>query len=135
MASSPAGPSRMPPPQKLLTRLQSSSRPTKLAAARKRPLPPGADDEHAAAPRGPLRRERDAIRIRLVTWNLADSLPTRDLSELLGEVDEHAEDGAEGTSADLDDGEIPHLGRGTGHPYHLIVVAAQECTLSTHRRR
>ena len=65
---------------------------------------------------------RQAIKIRLVSWNLGDTVPKGNLATLLGEVPPYHPPDHLVTSLpvfDETDGE--------GHPYHLIVVAAQEC--------
>ncbi|KAH8094443.1 DNase I-like protein [Cristinia sonorae] len=62
------------------------------------------------------------IKIRMLTWNMYDSLPKGDLEELLG------------SARSVDSGYIPHdpetlpdLPADSNHPYHLVVVACQEC--------
>ena len=65
---------------------------------------------------------RQAIKIRLVSWNLGDSVPKGDLATLLGEVPPyHPPDHLITSLPAFDETD------GEGHPYHLIVVAAQEC--------
>jgi hypothetical protein len=66
--------------------------------------------------------ERHAIKIRVVSWNLGDSVPKGDLSSLLGEVPPYHPPDHLITSLPIFDETD-----GDGHPYHLIVVAAQEC--------
>lgn len=66
--------------------------------------------------------ERHAIKIRVVSWNLGDSVPKGDLSSLLGEVPPYHPPDHLVTSLPIFDETD-----GDGHPYHLIVVAAQEC--------
>lgn len=65
---------------------------------------------------------RQAIKIRVVSWNLGDSVPKGDLSSLLGEVPPYHPPDHLVTSLPIFDETD-----GDGHPYHLIVVAAQEC--------
>ncbi|EJD49680.1 DNase I-like protein [Auricularia subglabra TFB-10046 SS5] len=67
------------------------------------------------------------LKVRIVSWNMNESLPKGDLSELLGHVplykpsDGHL----------IDRIRLPDLTLEPGHPYHIVVVAGQECpTLS-----
>ncbi|KAF8501421.1 DNase I-like protein, partial [Russula emetica] len=62
------------------------------------------------------------LKIRIVTWNMHESLPKGDLQELLGQVptctpsiEEHSSTG------------LPHLPNNPEHAYHLVVFAGQEC--------
>lgn len=84
--------------------------------------------------------QRPAIKIRLVTFNMHDSLPeaSGDLSEFLGEMGEAwNEDGTSRMASEsLTGGSIievqspmslPAFPLDPDHPYHLIVVAGQEC--------
>ncbi|KAJ9112299.1 hypothetical protein QFC19_000718 [Naganishia cerealis] len=65
---------------------------------------------------------RQSIKIRVVSWNLGDSLPKGDLATLLGEVPPyHPPDHLVTSFPSFDSTDGDH------HPYHLIVVAAQEC--------
>ncbi|KAI9440235.1 DNase I-like protein [Lactarius psammicola] len=95
---------------------------------------------HALLPQGPLStqtsshdansslptaqpRQPTFLKVRIVTWNMHESLPKGDLQELLGEVpvntpppsDEHPS-----TS-------LPRLANDSNHTYHLVVIAGQEC--------
>jgi hypothetical protein len=65
---------------------------------------------------------RQAIKIRVVSWNLGDSVPKGDLATLLGEVPPYHPPDHLITSLPIFDETD-----GDGHPYHIIVVAAQEC--------
>lgn len=68
------------------------------------------------------RPDRQSIKIRVVSWNLGDSLPKGDLATLLGEVTPyHPPDHLITSFPSFDSTDGDH------HPYHLIVVAAQEC--------
>ncbi|KAJ7650437.1 inositol polyphosphate phosphatase [Roridomyces roridus] len=60
------------------------------------------------------------VKIRIVTWNMHDSLPKGDLEELLGKVPCYV---APEVPATL----FPQLPPGDTHPYHLVIVAGQEC--------
>ncbi|KAH7106478.1 DNase I-like protein [Auriculariales sp. MPI-PUGE-AT-0066] len=66
------------------------------------------------------------LKVRVVTWNMNDSVPKGDLSELLGRVPVYNHHGH-----DVDRLRLPDLSLEKGHPYHILVVAGQECpTLS-----
>ncbi|EMD33400.1 hypothetical protein CERSUDRAFT_118002, partial [Gelatoporia subvermispora B] len=74
-----------------------------------------------ATPKKPL-KQREFLKVRIVTWNMYDSLPKGDLSELLGVVPPYVpcpnpEDGSK----------LPPLSPDAAHPYHIVVVAGQEC--------
>ncbi|CAG8767190.1 12155_t:CDS:2, partial [Acaulospora colombiana] len=62
------------------------------------------------------------IKIRIITWNMNGTLPKGDLATLLGTLPQYEE-----SSVKLNDTEIPGLSLDTGHPYHLVLVAGQEC--------
>ncbi|KIM27535.1 hypothetical protein M408DRAFT_329976 [Serendipita vermifera MAFF 305830] len=62
------------------------------------------------------------LKIRLITWNMNESLPKGDLSALLGSVPPYQVD-----ASSIVDLNIPGLSLDTGHPYHLVLVAGQEC--------
>ncbi|KAJ6577235.1 Endonuclease/exonuclease/phosphatase [Mycena capillaripes] len=61
-----------------------------------------------------------ALKVRIVTWNMHDSVPKGDLEELLGKVPSY-------TAPDAPTGAFPQLPAFDGHPYHLVVIAGQEC--------
>ncbi|KAF8199503.1 inositol polyphosphate phosphatase [Pholiota molesta] len=60
------------------------------------------------------------LKIRLLTWNMHDSLPKGDLDELLSKVPVY-------TGPTVPQGTFPQLLNDGNHPYHLVVVAGQEC--------
>ncbi|KAH7912033.1 Endonuclease/exonuclease/phosphatase [Hygrophoropsis aurantiaca] len=62
------------------------------------------------------------LKIRVVTWNMHDSVPKGDLEELLGHVLPYKQG-----SLSVDVSSLPDLPADTTHPYHLVVVAGQEC--------
>ncbi|BEJ16095.1 hypothetical protein CspHIS471_0507000 [Cutaneotrichosporon sp. HIS471] len=66
-------------------------------------------------------KDRDAIKVKIITWNMADSIPKGDLSVLLGEIPQSGYD----LLPRGDD--IPELPLEDVHPYHIVVFAAQEC--------
>ncbi|KAJ7032469.1 inositol polyphosphate phosphatase [Mycena alexandri] len=61
-----------------------------------------------------------ALKVRIVTWNMHDSVPKGDLEELLGKVSSY-------TGPDAPPGSFPQLPADDHHPYHLVVIAGQEC--------
>ncbi|KAH9178371.1 DNase I-like protein [Lactarius sanguifluus] len=111
-SSSEAGPSR----PALFTRLQSL-------------LPQGPSSTQTSSHDGnsslPTAQSRQPtfLKVRIVTWNMHESLPKGDLQELLGEVpvstpppsDEHPSTN------------LPRLANDSNHTYHLVVIAGQEC--------
>ncbi|GAA6053572.1 hypothetical protein JCM3770_005200 [Rhodotorula araucariae] len=86
---------------------------------------------------------RPSVKIRLVTFNMHDSLPASsgDLSEFLGDVsqfpDEHMPRRRRGGSRSSkgstltvplpDEEGLPSFPLTEGHPYHVVVVCGQEC--------
>lgn len=79
-----------------------------------------------------LKNERRSIKIRIVTFNMAESLPTGDLSEFLGEIEGRWKNGkwlgeVENLPQEEEEDErLPQYPLTTSHPYHLIVVCGQE---------
>ncbi|KAJ3565155.1 hypothetical protein NP233_g7820 [Leucocoprinus birnbaumii] len=74
--------------------------------------------------KSPGRAQPRPLKIRIVTWNMHDSLPKGDLEELLGKVPAY-------TPSDAAKGQFPVFSNDETHPYHLVVIAGQECpTLS-----
>ncbi|KAI0701222.1 hypothetical protein BC835DRAFT_1411617 [Cytidiella melzeri] len=60
------------------------------------------------------------LKIRMLTWNMHDSVPKGDLQDLLGIVHDDVK-------VDTEPGVLPAFPLDTHHPYHLLVVAGQEC--------
>ncbi|KAF9007658.1 Endonuclease/exonuclease/phosphatase [Cyathus striatus] len=60
------------------------------------------------------------IKVRIVTWNMHDSLPKGNLEELFGRVPIY-------TNTSASDGEMPRFAADDSHPYHFVVIAGQEC--------
>lgn len=103
----------------------------------------------------PPRRQRPAIKMKIITWNMGGaSLPKGDLEVLLGRVGAYVppdqgwdidqvasedlytggpmatETRSKGESGQEDTprhDRIPPLPHDDGHPYHLLVIAGQEC--------
>jgi hypothetical protein len=74
--------------------------------------------------------QRDAIKVLVITWNMGDASvrfiynlaylkPKGDLSVLLGNIPPYTSSAA--TSS------LPQLPVENAHPYHLVVIAGQEC--------
>lgn len=64
---------------------------------------------------------RKSLKVKIVSWNMADSLPKGDLCELFGTLPPYSPPSSPPTS-------LPDFDTSNdSHPYHLIVVAAQEC--------
>ncbi|KAG7089700.1 hypothetical protein E1B28_011355 [Marasmius oreades] len=64
-----------------------------------------------------------SLKVRILTWNMHDSIPKGALEELFGKVPLYTPSVAS-TS-------LPQFATDTDHPYHLIVVAGQECPSSS----
>ncbi|KAF9523548.1 Endonuclease/exonuclease/phosphatase [Crepidotus variabilis] len=60
------------------------------------------------------------LKIRFITWNMHDSLPKGDLEELLGKVPVY-------NPSPSKPGAFPRLPDDAFHPFHLVVIAGQEC--------
>ncbi|KAF7424338.1 hypothetical protein PC9H_009645 [Pleurotus ostreatus] len=84
------------------------------------PRPPG-----PAMAKQPSQRAAQALKIKIVTWNMHDSLPKGNLEELLGRVPLYTKAKTESTSG------LPNLPLEDVHPYHIVVVAGQECPSSS----
>ncbi|KZT29956.1 DNase I-like protein, partial [Neolentinus lepideus HHB14362 ss-1] len=66
------------------------------------------------------------LKVRIVTWNMHDSLPKGNLEELLGVVPPYTP-----TPKDEEKKGLPELSLDDSHPYHIVVVAGQECPSSS----
>lgn len=60
------------------------------------------------------------LKVRILTWNMHDSLPKGEIEELLGKVPVYS-------GPTVQPGAFPYLLHDGNHPYHLVVVAGQEC--------
>ncbi|KAI0784455.1 hypothetical protein C8Q75DRAFT_778933 [Abortiporus biennis] len=69
------------------------------------------------------KKQRNFIKVRILTWNMHDSIPKGDLSELLGEVIANDPSFLPPESQPT----LTQLSNDPNPPYHLIVVAGQEC--------
>ncbi|PWN51720.1 DNase I-like protein [Violaceomyces palustris] len=69
--------------------------------------------------------QRPNIKVRIITWNMHDSLPKGDLDVLLGKVGAYIppESGWDISA----ENRIPPLPYDDAHPYHIVVIAGQEC--------
>ncbi|KAG8710463.1 hypothetical protein FRC11_004487 [Ceratobasidium sp. 423] len=61
-----------------------------------------------------------ALKVQIISWNMNDTLPKGDLAALLGVVPPYGSESPNPAASDfqLED---------TGHPYHIVVIAGQEC--------
>ncbi|TFK80301.1 DNase I-like protein [Polyporus arcularius HHB13444] len=64
------------------------------------------------------------IKIRILTWNMHDSLPKGDVEELLGSIPT-SNPSVSHTSDDPPT--LPVFPASPEHPYHIVIVAGQEC--------
>ncbi|KAH9988985.1 hypothetical protein BJV77DRAFT_1018835 [Russula vinacea] len=106
-----AGPSRPALFTRLQTLLPQSSLSAHLSADGNNPSSTSAPPLH-----------QTFLKVRIVTWNMHESIPKGDLQELLGQVPTYTSPIEEHSSTDL-----PRLPNNAEHAYHLIVVAGQEC--------
>ncbi|KAI9512955.1 hypothetical protein F5148DRAFT_560294 [Russula earlei] len=67
-------------------------------------------------------RQPTFLKVRIVTWNMHESLPKGDLQELLGHVPIYNAPPEDHVSKGLP--QVPH---DSEHTYHLVVIAGQEC--------
>lgn len=97
-----------------------------------------------------IKHQRPGIKVRIITWNQGSSVPKGNLEVLLGRVgeyiapeegwdessDEEAEEGSKrrhrgmgvsGQESVPRKERIPPLPHDDAHPYHVVVVAGQEC--------
>lgn len=61
------------------------------------------------------------LKVRMLTWNMHDSLPKGELEELLGKVLPYSPNPVNPP------GTFPILSEEPDHPYHFVVIAGQEC--------
>ncbi|KAF7327614.1 hypothetical protein MKEN_00340600 [Mycena kentingensis (nom. inval.)] len=80
------------------------------------PLSPGPANHYGE--KGP--KPSVSLKIRMVSWNMHSSLPKGDLTHLFGRVPLYR-------PSELSESGIPQFPVEDQHPYHLIVVAGQEC--------
>ncbi|KAI5115634.1 hypothetical protein M0805_008636 [Coniferiporia weirii] len=71
----------------------------------------------------PARSSPRFLKVRIVTWNMHDSLPKGNLEDLLGAVPAYVPCPID----EQDKFRIPNMTSEDCHPYHLVVVAGQEC--------
>ena len=99
-------------------------------------------------------RQRPSIKVRIITWNMHDSVPKGDLEVLLGKAGQYVAPepdwdisyDSDEDNSDVNAGQrqprgahvvgqedipradrIPPLPHDDSHPYHLLVIAGQEC--------
>ncbi|KAF5367443.1 hypothetical protein D9758_003808 [Tetrapyrgos nigripes] len=119
----------LPSPHKPQITIQTPAQPTVLArlqglfpkdssATGSAGLPATPPDSHHS-PREALAK---ALKIRIVTWNMHDSVPKGDLEELFGKVPTYTPSKSPDSSPTF-----PCFPLEDDHPYHLIIVAGQEC--------
>lgn len=133
----------------ILTKLQSTSRSTRFSVSAESNTTSNKRSVEATvrAPPAQFKREnrgqqeRESIKIRLITFNMFDSLPESDgdLSELLGFTSPEAststggadepEEGEKGEDQEEMDpnSKLPTFRLDSCHPYHVIAFAGQEC--------
>ncbi|TFK70303.1 DNase I-like protein [Pluteus cervinus] len=68
--------------------------------------------------------QRRVLKIKVLTWNMHDSVPKGNLEELFGKVPTYSPDLTAG-------GSFFNFPSDENHPYHLVVVAGQECPSSS----
>ncbi|KAJ3867038.1 inositol polyphosphate phosphatase [Lentinula novae-zelandiae] len=110
------------PQQSVISRLQGlfPTSPNVLSG-----IPPSANDDATLRPPQSSTPAPKFLKIRILTWNMHDSVPKGDLEELLGKVPPYTSSSSPTSSSSSP--EFPQLDADAGHPYHLILVAGQEC--------
>ncbi|KAJ7903712.1 inositol polyphosphate phosphatase [Mycena olivaceomarginata] len=114
------------PPQPILARLQGlfpASPTTDTPPPMPEPLSSNSSSRRFNIPKTPKIRSSivpNSLKVRIVTWNMHDSIPKGDLEELLGKVPAY-------TTPDVPPSGFPQLPPEDCHPYHFVVVAGQEC--------
>jgi hypothetical protein len=73
-----------------------------------------------SAPSAEVSPAKPPIKIKIVSWNLGDSLPKGELNQLFGDIPNYEAPERLLTS-------LPDFGKQDGHPYHIVVIANQEC--------
>ncbi|GAA96455.1 uncharacterized protein L969DRAFT_94545 [Mixia osmundae IAM 14324] len=130
-----------PPGKRILHRLRR-----RLAAGEATSLPSAQTNDEL--PNGANRvrvLQEGFIKIRLVTWNMHESLPSGDLTDLLGVPNFNADSEStvpSSASSTIAPSELPKVSQSEppsfsltdGHPYHLIVVGAEESPPASQRR-
>lgn len=132
----------------------SSLDPSHLSADPIAPSAATGPSQSQPAPSQPQTRQRPSIKVRIITWNMHDSVPKGDLQVLLGKAGQYVapdpdwdisyDSAGEDEQSDPDRSRqrgahvvgqehvprahrIPPLPHDDSHPYHLLVIAGQEC--------
>ncbi|KAJ7178628.1 inositol polyphosphate phosphatase [Mycena crocata] len=85
------------------------------------PVPAVPEPPQIASPRRASVALPKSLKIKIVSWNMAETTPKGDLEELLGKVPLYTPPDNSTT------GVFPQLPADDHHPYHLVVIAGQEC--------
>ncbi|KAI5823039.1 DNase I-like protein [Schizophyllum commune Tattone D] len=91
-----------------------------LPQPREKTLPPPPQMPPRRAPPPPPK----ALKVRVLTWNMHNGLPKGDLAEILGDVPPYT---PYSTRNEAGQPTFPQLPSDNHHPYHIVVVAGQEC--------
>lgn len=89
-------------------------------------IPSSSSSSNASTPgpglySGPTFPERASIKVQITSWNMGDSLPKGQLDELFGVIPPYVAPSEPLTSFPSFDTTSKN------HPYHILVVASQEC--------
>ncbi|KAI9001520.1 DNase I-like protein [Trametes punicea] len=90
------------------------------SAAHPQPSPVGPP----ATSHPPVQDPPKCIKVRILTWNMHDSLPKGNVEDLLGSVPLSNPDLPSG---DVFTPSLPAFPATPDHPYHIVIVAGQEC--------
>ncbi|KAJ3972713.1 inositol polyphosphate phosphatase [Lentinula raphanica] len=109
------------PHQSVISRLQGlfPSSPNPLSG-----IPSSVNDDTALRPSQPSTSTPKFLKVRILTWNMHNSVPKGDLEELFGQVPSYTLPTASTSSSTPP---FPQFKADPDHPYHLILVAGQEC--------
>ncbi|WFD08289.1 hypothetical protein MVES1_003661 [Malassezia vespertilionis] len=70
--------------------------------------------------------EHAFVKVRIMTWNMHGHIPKGDLEVLFGHMEPHSPENIDSATFG-DEYAIPQLPMNTQHPFHLLVIACQEC--------
>ncbi|KDQ57260.1 hypothetical protein JAAARDRAFT_79029 [Jaapia argillacea MUCL 33604] len=116
-----ARPHHLPHPPNVLARLHALLPPSQNASAHP-PTPLSRNPSTASRPLTPRKASVNPprpLKVRIMTWNMHESLPKGHLEELLGAVPSYTPQDPPGA--------FPAFPADENHPYHIVVVAGQEC--------
>ncbi|KAJ3744193.1 inositol polyphosphate phosphatase [Lentinula detonsa] len=106
------------PQQSVISRLQGlfPASPNALSG-----IPPSANSDTVLRPSQSSTTAPKFLKVRILTWNMHDSVPKGNLEELFSKIPLYTPPIASSTP------QFPQFKTDADHPYHVILVAGQEC--------